>query len=61
MKCADVAPIHKKDDKTDKASYFPISILPNLSKVYEIINVQANLSISSYSVFQISVLTSEKF
>ena len=35
MKCADVIPIHKKDDKTDKENYRPISILPNLSKVYE--------------------------
>ena len=35
MKYADVAPIHKKDDKTDKENYRPISILPNLSKVYE--------------------------
>ena len=35
MKCADVTPIHKKDDKTDKTNYCPISILPNLSKVYE--------------------------
>ena len=35
MKYADVTPIHKKDDKTDKTNYCPISILPNLSKVYE--------------------------
>ena len=35
MKYADVTPIHKKDDKTDKESYRLISILPNLSKVYE--------------------------
>ena len=35
MKCADVIPIHKKDDKTDIENYHPISILPNLSKVYE--------------------------
>ena len=35
MKYADVIPIHKKDDKTDKENYRPISILPNLSKVYE--------------------------
>ena len=35
MKYADVTPIHKKDDKTDKTNYRPISILPNLSKVYE--------------------------
>ena len=35
MKYADVIPTHKKDDKTDKENYRPISILPNLSKVYE--------------------------
>ena len=35
MKYADVTPIDKKDDKTDKENYRPISILPNLSKVYE--------------------------
>ena len=35
MKYADVIRIHEKDDKTDKENYRPISILPNLSKVYE--------------------------
>ena len=35
MKYADVTPIHEKDDKTDKTNYRTISILPNLSKVYE--------------------------
>ena len=35
MKYAEVTHIHKKDDKTDKENYRPISILPNLSKVYE--------------------------
>ena len=35
MKYADVTPTHKKDDTNDKANYSPISILPNLSKVYE--------------------------
>ena len=35
MKYAEVTPIHKKDDKTDKENHRPISILPNLSKVYE--------------------------
>ena len=35
MKYADVTPIHKKDDITDKTNYRPISVLPNLSKVYE--------------------------
>ena len=34
MKYGEVTPIHKKDDKTDKENYRPISILPNLSKVY---------------------------
>ena len=35
IKYTDVIPIHKKDDKTDKENYRPISIFPNLSKVYE--------------------------
>ena len=35
LKYADVRPVFKKDDKTDKENYRPISILPNLSKVYE--------------------------
>ena len=35
MKYADVLPIHKKDDRTDKENYHPISIFPYLSKVYE--------------------------
>ena len=35
MKYAEVTPIHKKNDKTDKENYHPISILPNLSKLYE--------------------------
>ena len=35
MKYAEVTPIHKKHDKTDKENYRPISMLPNLSKGYE--------------------------
>ena len=35
MKYADVTPIYKKHDKTDKTNYRPISILPNLSKFCE--------------------------
>ena len=35
MKYGDVTPIHKKDDKTGKEKYCSISILPNLSIVYE--------------------------
>ena len=35
LKYADITPIFKKDDKTDKTNYRPISILPNLSKIYE--------------------------
>ena len=35
MKYADVTPVHKKDDKTDKTNDRPIIILPNLSKVYD--------------------------
>ena len=35
LKYADVKPVFKKDDKTDKENYRPTSILPTLSKVYE--------------------------
>ena len=35
LKYADVKPVFKKDDKTDKENYGLISILPTLSKVHE--------------------------
>ena len=28
-------PVHKKEIKSDKLNYRPVSILPNLSKIYE--------------------------
>ena len=35
LKYADVTPVLKKGDKSDKSTYWPIGILPNFSKVYE--------------------------
>ena len=35
MKLASITPSFKKDDRTDKSNYRPISILPNLSKIFE--------------------------
>ena len=35
LKYADIKPVFKKDDKTNKENYRPISIPPNLSKIYE--------------------------
>ena len=35
LKYADVKPVFKKDSRTDKKNYRPISILPNVSKIYE--------------------------
>ena len=35
LKFADIKPIFKKNSRTDKENYRPISILPNLSKVFE--------------------------
>ena len=35
MKNADIIPVHKKDDKTDKENYRPVSILSSFSKVFE--------------------------
>ena len=35
LRHADVTPIHKKKDKSGKTKYRPVSILPNISKIYE--------------------------
>ena len=35
LKKADVRPIFKKDSRTEKSNYRPISILPNISKIFE--------------------------
>ena len=35
LKHADVTPIYKNKDKSDKTNYRPVSILPNISKIYE--------------------------
>ena len=35
LKLADITPLYKKDDKTDKKNYRPVSILPVVSKIFE--------------------------
>ena len=35
LKSADITPVHKKDLKSEKNDYRPVSILSNISKVYE--------------------------
>ena len=35
MKLADITPVFKKDDPTLSKNYRPVSILPNVSKVFE--------------------------
>ena len=35
LKNANVTPVHKKDDPTDKINFRPVSVLPILSKVFE--------------------------
>ena len=35
MKSANITPVFKKNDRTDKTNYRPISIFPNLSKIFE--------------------------
>ena len=45
LKTADITPIHKEKEKTNKKNYRPVSILPILSKLYE---GNMNEQISSY-------------
>ena len=33
-KCADITPVHKKDNKMDKSNYRPVSILPAMAKIF---------------------------
>ena len=61
MKYAEVTPIHKKDDKTDKENYCPISILPNLSKVYERVMYNQIYPYFVNNILQILVWFSERF
>ena len=35
LKLAEVVPVYKKNDKKDKNNYWPMSILSNISKIYE--------------------------
>ena len=35
LKLADISPVHKKGDRSDKTNYRPVSILPTISKVFE--------------------------
>ena len=35
LKWADVQPAHKRGSRTDRENYIPISILSNLTKIYE--------------------------
>ena len=35
LKLANITPVHKKDESTDKENYRPVSVLPLLSKIFE--------------------------
>ena len=35
MKCAEISPVHKKDNDMDKTNYRPVSILTTFSKIFE--------------------------
>ena len=43
LKLAEVVPVFKKNDKKDKINYRPISILSNISKIYQI-SIQTQLN-----------------
>ena len=35
LKLANITPVHRKDEPTDKENYRPVSVLPLLSKIFE--------------------------
>ena len=35
LKMANVTPVYKKGNSSDKDNYRPVSVLPNLSKIFE--------------------------
>ena len=35
FKNADITPVHKKKEKSDKTNYIPVIVRPNLSEIYE--------------------------
>ena len=35
LKFSDITPVHKKDEKTNKENYRPVSVLPLISKIFE--------------------------
>ena len=35
LKLANITPVYKKGSKNSKENYTPVSILPNISKIYE--------------------------
>ena len=47
LKHTDDIPVHKKETKSDKANYRPVSILPNLSKIYEKLIIHSCMNIST--------------
>ena len=49
LKTANVTPVFKKGSRTDKKNYRPVSILPNLSKIYERL-IYKQLSIFSNNI-----------
>ena len=54
LKLAEVVQVYKKNDKKDKSNYRPISILSNISKIYErCIQTQLNEYFANFlSTFQ---------
>ena len=44
LKYADVTPVYKKGERADKSNYRPVSLIPALSKKFEINDIESKLS-----------------
>ena len=54
LKLANIAPVYKKGSKNSKENYKSVSILPNISKIYErcLLKPMSNYFENTFSKFQ---------
>lgn len=55
LKQANITLVFRKGDKFSKDNYRPVSILPNVSKIFEIIIFRKNIKLYGFLLFRVSM------